>query len=171
MDSIAETPRDDVRRSLFNTDPLVALTSPVIYSLIVPFALADLWVSFYQAICFPAYRMRPVERAAFFKLDRAKLSYLNAIEKLNCLYCSYVNGVIGYVGEVAARTEQYWCPIKHAEDPDTTHDRYAGFAAYGEAGDLGMRREALRAALGDRRGVSHPNAVPSTITPAVRPAR
>lgn len=171
MDSTTDFRSDDVRSSLFNTRPLVALTSPIIYSLIVPFALADLWVSLYQAICFPVYRMRPVERAAFFRLDRAKLPYLNAIEKINCLYCSYINGVIGYVREVAARTEQYWCPIKHAEDPDTTHDRYAGFAAYGEAADLGARRKALRAALGDKQSISHPNAESRTITPAVRPAR
>jgi hypothetical protein len=171
MDSTAEPPRAEVRSSLFNTRPLVALTSPIIYSLIVPFALADLWVSLYQTLCFPVYRMRPVERAAFFKLDRAKLPYLNAIEKLNCLYCSYVNGVIGYVREVAARTEQYWCPIKHAEDPHTTHDRYTGFAAYGEAADLSARREELRAALGEAQCGSKPSAAPPTITPAVRPAR
>jgi hypothetical protein len=30
------------------------LTAPVIYSMIVPFALLDLFVTIYQAICFPA---------------------------------------------------------------------------------------------------------------------
>ena len=39
-------------------------------------------------------------------IDRYALSYLNVIEKLNCVYCEYVNGLIAYVQEIAARTEQ-----------------------------------------------------------------
>jgi hypothetical protein len=27
---------------------------------------------------------------------------------------AYANGVFAYVREVGSRTEQYWCPIKHA---------------------------------------------------------
>ena len=45
-------------------------------------------------------------------VDRHRLAYLNVIEKANCMCCSYGNGVIAYVSEIAARTEQYWCPIK-----------------------------------------------------------
>ena len=33
---------------------------------------------------------------------------------INCIYRSYANGLCSYVTEVAARTEQHWCPIKHA---------------------------------------------------------
>ena len=141
----------------------MALTSPLIYSLVIPFALADLWVSLYQAVCFRVYRIEQVRRRAYFALDRARLPYLNAIEKLNCLYCSYVNGVIAFVREVAARTEQYWCPIKHDEAPAGAHERHEGFSRYGDAADLAVRREDLRAEL-------RTPTPPRTVTQAVRPA-
>ena len=38
------------------------LTTPVIYSLALPFLLLDLWVSVYQAICFPIYGIAGVRR-------------------------------------------------------------------------------------------------------------
>lgn len=129
------------------TRPLVALTSPLIYSLIIPFAFTDLWVSLYQAICFPVYRIEQVQRARYFTIDRAKLPYLNALEKLNCVYCSYVNGVISYTREIAARTEQYWRPIKHADERPDAHERYADFAGYGEVASLAERKTQLRDAL------------------------
>jgi len=46
-------------------------------------------------------------------LDRSKLHYLNALESLNCV-CCYANGLTAFVAEIAGRTEQHWCPIKHA---------------------------------------------------------
>jgi hypothetical protein len=30
-------------------------------------------------------------------IDRHRLGYLNVIEKANCVYCSYANGVVAYV--------------------------------------------------------------------------
>ena len=35
------------------SSPLNLLTAPNIYSLIAPIALLDLWISIYQALCFP----------------------------------------------------------------------------------------------------------------------
>ena len=162
MDPTRHAAPRDLMTSLWRTPPVVALTSPLIYSLIIPFALADLWVSLYQAICLPVYRIGQVRRRAYFKLDRSRLPYLNTIEKLNCLYCSYVNGVIAFVREVAARTEQYWCPIKHDEAPADPHELYEGFSRYGDATDFAVRREELRAEL---------RTSPHTVTQAVRPAR
>lgn len=125
-----------LRRSLgpylLKANPLVVLTAPLIYSLIIPFALMDLWVSIYQAICFRVYKIKQVERHRYMVFDRAGLAYLNAIEKLNCAYCSYANGVIAYVREVGSRTEQYWCPIKHARRVLGAHPRYGGFEEYGD---------------------------------------
>lgn len=112
---------------LIKARPLVAITAPLIYSLIIPFVLADLWVSLYQAVCFRVYGIPQVKRRRYFILDRAGLPYLNALAKLNCAYCSYVKGVIAYVREVGARTEQYWCPIKHAKRVLGAHPRYAAF--------------------------------------------
>ena len=67
--------------------PLVMLTAPVIYSVIVPFVLLDLFVTIYQIICFPIYRIEKVQRADYISFDRKHLSYLNGLEKLNCMYC------------------------------------------------------------------------------------
>jgi hypothetical protein len=136
--------RRGLARYLFGAPPLVLLTAPVIYSLIIPFALLDLWVSVYQAICFRVYGIPQVRRSRYMIFDRAALAYLNAVEKLNCAYCSYANGVIAYVREVGSRTEQYWCPIKHARRVLGAHPRYAAFAEYGDAETYGAQRAALR---------------------------
>jgi hypothetical protein len=123
------------------------LSAPIIYSLIVPFGLIDLWVTLYQAICFRVYRIPRVRRADHICLDRAHLAYLNWLEALNCLYCGYCNGVVGYVREVASRTEQYWCPIKHALKISDPHERYFQFLEYGDAEGYRTRIEAFRQAL------------------------
>ena len=109
------------------------LTVPVIYSLASPFVMLDLWVTAYQLICFPIYGITRVERRRFFVVDRYRLPYLNAIEKLHCTYCSYVNGVLAYAREVAARTEAYWCPIRHGRPVRSAHRLYKGFFGYGDA--------------------------------------
>jgi hypothetical protein len=126
--------RTALGRYPFNARPLVVLTAPIIYSLILPFAVIDIWVSLYQAICFRVYGIPQVKRGRYMVFDRAGLAYLNALEKINCAYCSYVNGVIAYVREVGSRTEQYWCPIKHARRVLGAHLRYVNFEEYG-AGD------------------------------------
>jgi len=113
--------------------PLVILTAPFIYALIIPFVLLDLFVTVYQFICFPVYGIPKVRRTNFLVFDRHHLAYLNILEKLNCAYCSYGNGLIAYVREIASRTEQYWCPIKHARRLIGAHARYAVFADYGDA--------------------------------------
>jgi hypothetical protein len=80
-----------------------------------------------------------VSRREYFVIDRHKLAYLNGIEKVNCTFCSYANGLISYVREVTARTEQYWCPIKHARAIQMPHQRYHFFFDYGDA--AGYRRD------------------------------
>ena len=132
---------------ILGANPLVILTAPVIYAGVVPFLLLDLFVTVYQAVCFPIYGIAKVKRADYLVFDRHHLAYLNALEKLNCAYCSYANGLIAYVREIAARTEQYWCPIKHARRVVGTHARYALFDDYGEGEGyperLAERRKAL----------------------------
>ncbi|MGH9714167.1 MAG: hypothetical protein ACRD5M_12790 [Candidatus Acidiferrales bacterium] len=112
---------------------LAILTAPFIYACFIPFALLDLFVSTYQAVCFPIYGIPKARRKDYMAIDRNKLRYLNALEGLNCLYCSYANGLLAYVVEVAGRTEQHWCPIRHARRVQRTHDRYSHFLAYGDA--------------------------------------
>jgi len=130
--------------------PIVTvLTAPVIYSLIVPLAIIDLWASAYQAICFRAYRLPRVERSNYLVFDRRTLAYLNWIEGLNCWFCEYANGVAAYVREIASRTEQYWCPIKHALKVTQPHKRYQSFVDYGDAGGYRDRLDRFREALRD----------------------
>ena len=123
------------------------LTAPVIYSLIVPLVAIDLWANLYQQICFRAYGIPRVRRADYVVFDRAALAYLNWIEALNCRYCSYANGVVAFVREIASRTEQYWCPIKHALKTTDPHRRYVGFLDYGDADGYRTRLEELRTLL------------------------
>jgi hypothetical protein len=125
--------RMGMTRYVMGSRPLMVLTAPVIYSLILPFALLDAFVTAYQALCFRVYGIPLVRRRDYLIFDRGHLAYLNAIEKLNCVYCSYANGLIAYVREVASRTEQYWCPIKHARRVISAHDHYAAFLDYGDA--------------------------------------
>ena len=120
-------------RFLVRSRILVLLTAPVIYAGWVPFFLMDVFVTIYQTICFPVYRIPRVKRRDYIVFDREDLPYLNLIEKFNCFYCSYGNGVAAYTREVAARTEQYWCPIKHARRIRSAHDRYPKFFDYGDA--------------------------------------
>lgn len=130
--------------------PVATIASaPVIYSLIIPLALIDVWASLYQAICFRAYRIPRVRRSQYIVVDRDRLGYLNAIEALNCLYCEYANGVIAYVREISSRTEQYWCPIKHALAITDPHLRYYQFLEYGDAEGYRDRLEEFRRRLRD----------------------
>jgi hypothetical protein len=109
------------------------LTTPIIYSVLPVFLVLDAWVTAYQWTCFPVYGIPRVARHRYFVIDRHKLAYLNGIEKVNCVYCGYANGVIAYVREITSRTEQYWCPIKHARTIPEPHARYHLFFEYGDA--------------------------------------
>ncbi len=150
--------RMGLARYLLESRPLMFVSAPLIYSLIVPFALLDAFVTVYQALCFRVYGVPRVRRSDYVIFDRGHLAYLNVIEKLNCVYCSYANGVIAYVREVASRTEQYWCPIKHARRVICAHDRYATFLDYGDAEAWRRDLPQLRQALQDNRIERTPSA-------------
>lgn len=126
--------------------PLV-LSAPVIYSLIIPFMLLDLFVTVYQAVCFPVYGIPKVLRTDYIVVDRIRLGYLNGLEKLNCAYCGYCNGLLAYTMEIASRTEQYWCPIKHARRLKGTHRHYPEFVDFGDAQAYRDQLADLRSAL------------------------
>jgi hypothetical protein len=132
---------------LLTANWLTLLTAPVIYALIVPILFLDVSITVYQHICFRAYGLPRVKRSDYFVFDRAHLAYLNLIEKVNCAYCSYGNGVMAYGREVVARTEQYWCPIKHARKIMAAHPYYTGFVDFGDAQSYKDQLEELRAEL------------------------
>jgi len=147
---IAEVAREQLRfkkglfRYLMEARLLNILTAPLIYSGFVVFLLLDLFLFCYQGVCFPVYGIPKARRSDYLVFDRGDLPYLNAIEKFNCFYCSYGNGMAAYFREIAARTEQYWCPIKHARRLLSTHDRYPRFFEYGDAESYRKGLERLR---------------------------
>ena len=111
------------------------LVAPVIYAMVVPIFFYDLCLFIYQHITFRVYRIPLVKREEYFIIDRHHLGYLNWIEKVNCVYCGYGNAVAAYGKEITARTELYWCPIKHASRVKDPHTRYYDFFEYGDAED------------------------------------
>jgi hypothetical protein len=153
--SIRETHRR-LKRNFFRwliTDrPQNLVTGPVIYFMVIPMLLLDLTVSVYQAASFPIYRSAKVRRGDYIVFDRHQLGYLNFIERFHCEYCAYANGLLAYCAEVVARTEQYFCPIKHARKVLGSHARYMRFLEYGEAGDYHARLEQFRRALAKEAG-------------------
>ena len=131
-------------RYIRQTPLAVILVSPVIYSLVLPLALLDAFLGAYQAVCFRAYGIRRVPRADFVVIDRHHLAYLNPLEKLNCVYCGYANGVLAYAREIGARTEAYWCPIKYSRRVPAPHSHYVHFVDYGDAETYRPRLKELR---------------------------
>jgi hypothetical protein len=134
----------------------VVLTAPIIYSGWLVFLCLDAFVSLYQAVCFPLYGIAKVKRGDYLVFDRGTLPYLNMIEKFNCFYCSYGNGVVAYAREVAARTEQYWCPIKHARRLPGNHPHYPRFFEHGDAQAFRQGLERLRQQCGNPPAASPP---------------
>ena len=152
--------RVGVLRYLGDTPPRHIATAPLIYAMFVPLVLLDVALITYQQVCFRAYGVPRVVRRDYLVIDRHQLSYLNGIEKANCMYCSYANGLMSFAQEVVARTEQFWCPIKHARRVQGAHDRYYRFAEYGDCeayqDQLVKLREDLRneSGSGERPAVS-----------------
>jgi hypothetical protein len=130
-------------KHLGNTRLLVILSSPLIYACVLPFLLLDASVALYQFVCFPIYGIPKVPRKDYLVFDRGMLAYLNTIEKVGCIYCSYANGLLGLITEIAARSEQHFCPIKHARRLATTPSRYAKYLPYGDAQAYREQSEAV----------------------------
>jgi hypothetical protein len=127
----------------------VLLTAPVIWICVVPIMLTDIIGSLYQAICFPIYGIPKVRRRDYVAFDRHHLTYLDFFEKLNCEYCAYVNGILAYFTEIAARTEQHWCPVKHAGCVKCAHSRYGKFVDFGDARRYCQQVEEVRRSYED----------------------
>lgn len=117
---------------IFNANIRHFLSTPFIYSMIVPLCFFDLCLEIYHNICFPLYGIPKVKRRNYFIIDRHKLGYLNLLQKLNCLYCEYGNALMAYGKEIVGRTEEYWCPIKHSREIPDPHNYYNNFYDYSD---------------------------------------
>lgn len=106
---------------------------PVIWSLIIPIVILDIFWEIYHNICFRLYDLPLVKRSKYIKIDRHKLQYLTWYEKIGCAYCGYTNGVLHYTSVIAAKTEEYWCGIKHKNDKGFIQpDYHKKFIEYGD---------------------------------------
>jgi len=75
--------------------------------------LLDAAVIVFQPVCFPIYGIPRVRRKDYLVFDRG--------------------GLLAMITEIAARTEQQFCPIKRARRLLQTHSRYGTFLPYGDA--------------------------------------
>jgi hypothetical protein len=140
--------KKNVFKWLVTNRPQNLITGPIIYGMVLPMLLLDLLVTLYQWSCFPIYGITKVRRKDYIVFDRHHLGYLNFIEKFHCTYCEYGNGLMSYMAEILARTEEYFCPIKHAHKILGTHKRYNRFLDYGDAADYEKKLEEFRVGLG-----------------------
>lgn len=139
--------KEGLLRYVLAADWRHVLTVPFIYPVLLPMVLLDCFVTLYQWVCFPLYRIPRVKRSDYFVYDRTHLAYLNVLEKINCAYCSYGNGLMAYGREVVGLTEKFWCPIKHARRIMHAHPHYHGFADYGDAENYQAELLRLRSEL------------------------
>lgn len=119
--------------SIFSARVREVLSIPFIYSMIIPALFLDIFLFIYQNTAIRLYKIPLVKRSDYITFDRKELDYLNFIQKINCLYCSYVNWLFSYAVEIGWRTEKYWCPIKSAKKMKTSHDWQRYFADYWDA--------------------------------------
>lgn len=131
---VLEKQKENMKNLLiwFGEIPLLhLLTAPIIYGMIIPAVFLDITLFIYQKVVYRIYKFEAIKRSEYIVFDRQYLGYLNAIEKFNCLYCSYFNGLMHYASAIISRTELYFCPIKHAKKIAYDHEYYDLFLSYG----------------------------------------
>lgn len=84
-----------------------------IYSMIIPVFILDVWVTFYQWVYFTTMGIPKIQKNTFVVMERWDLSKLTFMQKINCVYCEYVNGILAFAKAVGNQTEVYSCAIRH----------------------------------------------------------
>ncbi len=115
--------------------------APLVWLMIVPVVISDIFLEVYHRIAFPVYGIAYVKRSQYIRIwDREKLPYLTWYEKLGCMYCGYVNGWLHYASVVAGRTENYFCAVAHLEARGYVQSEHEkSFAKYGDEAALKRR--------------------------------
>ena len=133
--------REYVRRKTFSMEykrhpsrkPQHVFSIPFIYGMFFSIVFLDVCLEVYHRVCFPLYGIAFVDRWKYIRLDRHKLSYLSGLQKVNCSYCAYANGLFRYASAIAGETERYWCGVKHAADPAFAEpEHHKDFLPYGD---------------------------------------
>lgn len=117
------------------------VAAPLIWLMIIPIVISDIFLEIYHRAAFPIYGMRCVKRSRYIRIvDREKLPYLSWYEKIGCAYCGYMNGWLHYASTIAGMTESYFCDITHLEVRGyipSEHEK--SFMKYGDAAALKKR--------------------------------
>lgn len=117
------------------------IATPLIWLMIVPIVVADIFLELFHRIAFPIFGITLVKRSEYIRiLDRSKLPYLTFIERINCAYCGYINGWLHYASVIAGKTENYFCAVAHLETRGyvpTEHEK--SFMKYGDEAALRRR--------------------------------
>lgn len=109
------------------------LSAPVIYWMIFPLVMIDISIEVYHRLCFPLYGLPYARRGDYIRIDRHKLKYLHWIERINCAYCGYANGLAQYFVRIAGDTERYWCGIRHKKGGNFHEpNHHIGFLPYND---------------------------------------
>ncbi|MFH1826863.1 MAG: hypothetical protein ABH812_00310 [bacterium] len=120
------------------------LSAPFIYGMIIPAIIWHISIEIYHQVCFRLYGIPLVDFRKFSIYDRQLLSWLNIWQKINCIYCSYINNLIRYSVEIGGRTERYWCPIKYYRRVNNAHSQYSKFVKPDDPAKLRHQWEELR---------------------------
>ncbi|MBD3280136.1 hypothetical protein GF389_01255, partial [Candidatus Dojkabacteria bacterium] len=87
-------------------NPILMIVAAVsIYSMILPAMIIDISTVIYQEIYFSIMKIPKIKRVDYLVFDRQKLKQLTPTQKLGCVYCSYVNGILAWCKAVANQTE------------------------------------------------------------------
>jgi hypothetical protein len=92
---------------------LRVVSAVVITSMIIPLLFVDAFCSFYHAVYFRLNEIPLIPRKKYIIIDRGRLLKLNWVQRWNCIYCDYANGLIAWTKAVINTTEIYNCAIKH----------------------------------------------------------
>lgn len=120
-------------RMIFPVQLRYLVSMPFIYGVVIPLMIFHVALEIYHQVAFRLYGIPLVKSSEYFTYERRFLPYLNWLEKLDCLYCSYYNNFIRYAAEIGGRTELYWCPIKYSRRINHPHSQYKHFVDYLDA--------------------------------------
>ncbi len=118
-------PKSPAYRRLVSIPGAVGLAI-VSYSMLVPIVFLDLCIRLYQCVYFTALNIPKVDRRRYVLMERWKLPRLSPLQRINCLYCDYVNGTIAWVKQVVNVTESYSCAIRTPGNP-AGHEHQQGY--------------------------------------------
>jgi len=111
---------------------LIALFAvAIMYGMIIPIIIMDLSTRVYQLVYFNAANIPLIPSSDYISFDRWDLTKLSLIQKINCQYCSYANGIAAWTKAVVNQTELYSCAIKNHHQKNG-QEHHKDFISYEE---------------------------------------